>query len=209
MLRNSVVLCLVTGCLSFQSITRNDSPAGWEKISTAGPDSSFHFHLPLSHPQKGLDEVEQLTLNAANPNSIDYGRWASPNKVRELLAPTTETTQAVHAWLTGCGVLSTEMDTSSGDSWDIHARVAHVECLFSTKIFKFRSGHSEINAAWGNMSLPLAVHNHCAIPSRDLKFSFTRTSPTQTSPPTKRSNQTQYWKERQRNRLSTDTCISV
>lgn len=65
-----------------------------------------------------------------------YGQWYSPEEIRDLFAPATDTVNAVREWLESAGVAPHRITQSANKQWlQFDAEADEVESLFRTKYY--------------------------------------------------------------------------
>ena len=103
-----------------------------------------------------------LTENAvSDPRHARYGQHLTAGEVDELVKPTDETLDTVHAWLKAHGILPEHCTYSSAKDWvNIELDIATAERLLDTKfsVFKHEDGTQFMRTL--EWSLPTSLHSH-------------------------------------------------
>jgi tripeptidyl-peptidase-1 len=71
-------------------------------------------------------------MSVSDPTSPKYGQFLSNTEVHELLAPSQQTTDAIHTWLNSNGITATPA-TPNSDFLVADVTVAQAESLLATE----------------------------------------------------------------------------
>ena len=112
------------------------TPAGWSSLGPA-PRSQM-LELTFAVKQTNTDKLEAALMNAADPDSANYGAWLSNEAVHRLVAPAAASAAAVRAFLTANGVLDFADASPNGDFITAAVTVAQAEALLSTTYEAFQ-----------------------------------------------------------------------
>ncbi len=90
------------GCIlvaAAATITVSAVRPGWEVVGEADPSSRIQLTFAIKN--RNIDLLAAQTLRAADPRSLEYGRWLTMQDVATLTAPKPEHIAAVMAFLGG------------------------------------------------------------------------------------------------------------
>lgn len=86
-------------------------PRGWSKLADA--DASELIKLRIALEQPNVDLFEGTLTAISTPGTRQYGMHLKQDTLRELMAPTDESSAAVLAWLGEAGIDSSSIDDDS------------------------------------------------------------------------------------------------
>ncbi|EON95925.1 putative subtilisin-like protein [Phaeoacremonium minimum UCRPA7] len=122
--------------------------------------------------QQNLHRAEEFISEVAHPESPNYGKHWSPEKIIETFAPKKEAVDAVMEWLESEGISSSRVKQSASKNWlSFNATVREVEHLLKTEyhIYKhFSSGHSHV--ACDKYHVPEHLKEHIDIVTPTVHF---------------------------------------
>lgn len=112
--------------------TFNPEARGWRLARRMEGDAVLPVKIGLA--QRNLDTIEDLLLSVSHPDSPDYGKHWSVDKIVDHFAPATETINAVVDWLMQSSVEWSRLRFSPSKSWlQVNMTVAEVEELLKTE----------------------------------------------------------------------------
>jgi len=77
-----------------------NSPANWVKHDSVPASSNFvELAIMLSIPQEKFNHLENELLTRSSPNHSNYGNWLSNDEVHEIVAPNTESVDAISEFM--------------------------------------------------------------------------------------------------------------
>lgn len=114
----------------------NSIPEGWEQVSAASPLQLLN--LRLSFAPADASTLEQLILNIATPANSLYGKFLSPEKLKEHTAPSSAAYDAVISWLTEQNLASDAIQ-NDGSSLAFQIPVEQAEKMLQTQFHNYRS----------------------------------------------------------------------
>ena len=131
--------------------TFNPEARGWRLTRRMEGDAVLPVKIGLA--QRNLDSIEDLLMTVSHPDSPDYGKHWSVDKIVDHFAPATETVNAVVDWLMQSGVERSRLRLSSSKGWiQVNMTVAEVEELLKTEYHVYedddgaeRVGCSQVN----------------------------------------------------------------
>jgi len=78
--------------------------------------------------------MEEFLMDVSHPESPNYGKHWSAEKVADMFAPSKESVEAVRAWLHSSGFHPERVKLSPGRNWvDVNATTAEVEALLEAE----------------------------------------------------------------------------
>lgn len=117
------------------------TPVGWTSL---GPASRTHkLELTFAVKQTNTAKLEAALMNAADPDSPNYGSWLSNDAVHKLVAPAQASVDAVRSFLTANGVVDFADATPNSDFITAAVTISQAEALLSTtyEAFQHTNGH--------------------------------------------------------------------
>lgn len=118
------------------------APGGWTSL---GPAPRAHkLELTFAVKQTNTAQLEAALMNAADPDSPNYGAWLSNNAVHQMVAPAPASVDAVRAFLVANGVVDFADATPNGDFITAAVTIPQAEALLSTtyEAFQHIDGHT-------------------------------------------------------------------
>ncbi|KAI1422464.1 tripeptidyl-peptidase 1 precursor [Xylaria sp. FL1777] len=132
-------------------------PRGWAKVKRAPADHVLNLQIGLK--QSNFAELEKHLYEVSDPAHSRYGQHLSADEVEELVKPTKETSDLVHEWLGGNGIVPSSYNAAK-DWITVTLPVGQIEKLLDTEyhIFEHKDGAKVVRApSW---SLPNHLHDH-------------------------------------------------
>ena len=102
-------------------------PAGWTKVGTPAEDDTLILQIALI--QQNLEELDARILAVSTPGNALYGQYMDGDAVAAMLAPSSDASPAVLAWLEGAGVTNAYSD---GANINFSTTVCTANALLST-----------------------------------------------------------------------------
>lgn len=133
-------------------------PSGWASQGSAPREQLLELTFAIK--QRNTDQLEAALMNAADPDSPNYGKWLSNEQVHALVKPTAESTSSVRGFLRKHGIQADDA-TPNGDFITASVSVAQAEELLQAEYHKFQhtpSGHEMHRCL--SYSLPASVAAH-------------------------------------------------
>ncbi|KAK2067280.1 hypothetical protein P8C59_001036 [Phyllachora maydis] len=150
-------------------------PRGWRRLGRASPHHLIRLQIGLA--QSNWDELERHLIEVSDPDHDRYGQHLSAGDVGELVRPTQETSDLVHAWLAAEGVASSALAHSAAGDWiTVSLPVRTVEHLLDTEYHTYEHGDGARVVRAPTWSLPRHLHAH--INTVQPTTSFLRARPT-------------------------------
>nr|POF27611.1 tripeptidyl-peptidase sed1 [Quercus suber] len=139
---------------------RDGHPIAWTKHSRA----EGHLLLPIriGLNQRNLEHGDRFLDDISDPDSPNFGKHWTAEKVANVFAPAKETSDRTLEWLESVGIHPSRIAHSTGRNWiEFTATVAEAESMFNTQYHRF--AHKETGAhrlACDEYSLPQSVRQH-------------------------------------------------
>lgn len=111
-------------------------PKGWEQISAPSPSQVLNLRLLMAPAD--ANALEQLILNIATPGHSLYGKFLSPEKLKEHAAPSSAASEAVTSWLTGNNLASDAIQ-NDGSYLTFQLPVEQAEKILQTQFYNYKS----------------------------------------------------------------------
>ncbi|KAF5333533.1 hypothetical protein D9611_002703 [Ephemerocybe angulata] len=135
-------------------------PRGWVKHAEAPADHTITLRIGL--PQPNFNVLEKHLYEVSDPEHERYGSHLSKEEVEELIAPHSESLDAVNNWLSSHGLQETDLVRSPAKDWvTIRVPVAFAEKMLDTKYNVWKhtaSGDTLVRTT--SWSLPKELHQH-------------------------------------------------
>ncbi|CZR58556.1 related to serine protease [Phialocephala subalpina] len=148
---------------------RTVPPANWKRHTRLHPESVFPMRIGLS--QQNLHRAEEFINQVSHPESADYGKHWSAQKVAETFAPSADTVSAVKEWLHTSGIALDRVRMTQSRNWlTFNATAEEAERLLQTEyhLYKAESGH--IHVACDDYSVPEHLTKHIDIITPTVHF---------------------------------------
>ncbi|KAI1173492.1 tripeptidyl-peptidase 1 precursor [Nemania sp. FL0916] len=132
-------------------------PRGWSKVARAPADQVMHIQIGLK--QNNFAELEKQLYEVSDPAHPKYGQHLSVDDVEELVKPTKQTSDLVHAWLGDNGIVPTSY--SAAKDWiTVALPISDIERLLDTEYHIFEHADGSKVARAPSWSLPSHLHTH-------------------------------------------------
>jgi tripeptidyl-peptidase-1 len=148
---------------------RSAPPPNWSMASRLHPAATFPVRIGLT--QQNLHRAEEFINQVAHPESKDYGKHWSAQKIADTFAPSMETFDAVKSWLSASGIELSRVKLSTSRNWmTFKATASEAERLLKTEyhLYNHDSGHRHI--ACEQYSLPSHLTEHIDIVTPTVRF---------------------------------------
>jgi tripeptidyl-peptidase-1 len=131
---------LAAQCLGSHVIheKRHETPKTWMKGTRLDLNDIFNVRIGLA--QSNLDSSHELLMDVSDPNSPNYGKFWTGQKVIDTFAPSNDTVSTVQNWLEGSGIESSRIIVSKNKAWMMfNATVSEAEQLFHAEYYEFEN----------------------------------------------------------------------
>ena len=102
-------------------------PSGWTHIGAPAGDDTMILQIALT--QQNLDQLDAKIMAVSTPGSASYGKYMEAEDVAALLAPSSDASPAVLAWLKDAGITNAFSD---GANVNFSTTVSTANSLLST-----------------------------------------------------------------------------
>ncbi|KAI9737674.1 MAG: hypothetical protein M1818_005678 [Claussenomyces sp. TS43310] len=161
---------------------RTKIPANWRRTAKLHPKSTVPMRIGLT--QSNLDKGEELLLDISHPDSPNYGKHWSPQRIAEAFAPTEEAIEAIGKWLEESGI--TDFKQSKGLNWiDAEVTVEEAERLLQTTYHEYEHASGKKHVACEHYSVPEEIQEYIDIIVPTLHFDAKVEQPKKRSIPSK------------------------
>ncbi|KAF8526061.1 subtilisin-like protein [Hysterangium stoloniferum] len=138
---------------------RDSLPFNW--VKSHKPDPSLVFPVRIGLKQENIDKLETFLNEISHPESSRYGQHWTPDQIAETFAPTAETIDRVHKWLTSSGIAADRVIKGKNKAWvKFNATVKEMEKLLDCEYMVYRHGSGTEHIASTSYSLPENLHSH-------------------------------------------------
>lgn len=139
---------------------RDGQPHAWQKRHRAVADQVLPIRIALK--QRNLDNAASYIYDVADPNSPNFGKHWSAEKVANTFSPHPETKDSVMNWLVESGIDRSRLSLSTGHNWvQFDGTVQEAEQLFSTEYWHYQHTTSGgLRLACDHYSLPEHIQQH-------------------------------------------------
>ncbi|RYC54461.1 hypothetical protein CHU98_g11749 [Xylaria longipes] len=139
---------------------RDGEPHLWRKRDRATSSQVLPIRIGLR--QRNLENAESYIYEVADPDSPNFGKHWSAEKVANTFSPSAETKDAVMNWLVDAGIQRHRLTLSKGHNWvEFDGTVKEAETLFATEYWHYQ--HVEnggLRLAVDAYSLPKHIQEH-------------------------------------------------
>ncbi|KAJ7784651.1 peptidase S8/S53 domain-containing protein [Mycena metata] len=150
---------------------RSHLPAGWSRVRRHAQDAVLPLRFGLTQSNVEMSTLERLLNDVSHPESVNYGKHWTPERVAEHFAPTEEAVHAVTSWIVGSGLPQERVRVSKTKGWVmVNASVAETEKLLNTQyhVYKHKSGKEHV--ACEAYHLPAHIVPHVALVTPSIDF---------------------------------------
>ncbi|KAG6861867.1 hypothetical protein C0995_011164 [Termitomyces sp. Mi166 len=134
-------------------------PRGWSKRST--PPADHKIVLRLGLPQPNFHVLETHLYEVSDPYHPRYGAHLSKEEVDALVAPHTDSIDAVNDWLGSHGIQDSDITRSSAGDWvTITLPVHMIEKMLDAKYYIWEHDDGNTIVRTTSYSLPEHLHDH-------------------------------------------------
>jgi tripeptidyl-peptidase-1 len=148
---------------------RAEPPPNWLRHSRLHPAVIFTVRIGLT--QQNLHRAEEFINQVAHPESPNYGKHWSAQKIAGTFAPSTEAVDAVKSWLSESGIELSRVKMSKSRNWLVfNATASEAESLLKTEyhLYNHNSGHRHV--ACEQYSIPSHLTEHIDIVTPTVHF---------------------------------------
>ncbi|KAE8553578.1 hypothetical protein EYB25_004960 [Talaromyces marneffei] len=114
----------------------NSVPSGWEQVAPASPTQVLNLRLSLASAD--TDNFLNTVLGLSTPGHASYGKFLSPEQLKDLIAPASAASNAVTSWLEA-QIQSANAIQNNGNWLAIQLSVEQAEDLLQTKFYDYKS----------------------------------------------------------------------
>ncbi|KAE8443691.1 hypothetical protein EG329_001463 [Mollisiaceae sp. DMI_Dod_QoI] len=148
---------------------RSAPPANWKRHTRLDPESAFPIRIGLA--QQNLHRAEEFINQVAHPESADYGKHWSAQKVAETFAPSPETISAVKEWLYTSGIALDRVRMTQSRNWlTFNATANEAERLLQAEYHLYKADSGHIHVACDEYSIPEHLAEHIDIITPTVHF---------------------------------------
>ncbi|PPQ71894.1 hypothetical protein CVT24_006868 [Panaeolus cyanescens] len=151
-----------------------ETPRGWAFKAEAPANHVFPMRIGLK--QNGIDDLIANLMEISDPSHSRYAQHLTKEEAEALVAPHSDSVEAVEAWLNHHGVDTESMHRSSAGDWiTIHVSVEQAERMLNTKynVYHHPTSGEEVVRTMG-YSLPSELHAHIDVVAPTTYFGTTR-----------------------------------
>lgn len=142
-------------------------PRDWLDVGSAAKDEVIHLQIGLKQRNEGV--VEQHLLEISDPSHERYGQHLSAAEVDEIVTPSDETVELVHAWLAEHGVEDVVVHPAK-DWISVVVPIEKAESLLRTSYKTFRHADGTTMSRAPEWSLPAHLHEHIDVVQPTTSF---------------------------------------
>lgn len=152
---------------------RNSLPPGWSHGRKRKLDSTSTFPLRVNLKQSNTAQLSEFLNDVSHPESPNYGKHWTPERVASTFAPSNETVQVVRRWLTGpegnIGGHRIKLAPSRG--WiELNVTVEEAERLLNTEYHLYTHKTGVRHVACTSYHLPEYVAPHVDVITPSVHF---------------------------------------
>lgn len=138
---------------------RDGEPAQWQKRDRAHPKQSLPVRIGLK--QANLDRAHEYIMDVSDPESPNFGKHWSAEKVANTFMPAKESTDTILEWLADHGVDPSRLSFSTGRNWiEFDSPVHEVESLLNTNYHYYEHQEGGFRVACDEYHVPHHVSKH-------------------------------------------------
>ncbi|KAH6712325.1 peptidase S8/S53 domain-containing protein [Leptodontidium sp. MPI-SDFR-AT-0119] len=131
--------------------------------------------LSIGLTQRNLERGYELLMDVSHPESSNYGKHWSMQKIKETFAPSVETITAVKQWLIESGIAHERIQSSKSLTWlKVNATVEEAESLLKTEYFIYTNANTgKDHLACDDYSVPASIRHHIDLITPTIHFDAT------------------------------------
>jgi tripeptidyl-peptidase-1 len=150
----------------------SEAPTPWTLKTGAQVDGSQRLKLRIHLKNQNMESFHQKVYDVSTPDHPDYGRHLSRVELRDMLAPSQQSYDAVQKWLKEHGL--SDKATIENDWVIIDGTVGNAAELLQAKYQLFENKASgKVTARTLVYSLPASLHAHIDMVAPTIKFGST------------------------------------
>ncbi|TFK31356.1 subtilisin-like protein [Crucibulum laeve] len=148
---------------------RSRTPAGWTHHRRH--ESSAMLPLRFGLKQSNMDRLEEFLYDVSHPESPNYGNHWTPAQIQEKFAPSSESIDAVRAWLVEAGIPLDSVRLSPSKAWiEAKVTVEDAERLLKTEYHVYQHESGKKHIACDSYHLPSHISSHVDIVTPSIHF---------------------------------------
>lgn len=149
---------------------RSDVPSGWSHVGKHNPSSVLPLRFGLT--QSNIENIEELLLDIADPESPNYGNHWTPSRVAATFRPSEDTIRTVRNWLIRSGIDKDRIKVSHQRTWiELNATVEEAERLLQTEYNVYEHHTGMRHVACQSYHLPTHIVPHVDLVTPTIDFS--------------------------------------
>ncbi|KAK3680269.1 hypothetical protein LTR78_000647 [Recurvomyces mirabilis] len=139
---------------------RDGHPHAWDKHARAERSTILPVRIGLK--QQNLEHGDRFLADISDPESANFGKHWSAEKVANMFMPHPDTSDKVMEWLTSSGIDTSRLSHSKGRNWiEFDATVDEAENLLKTQYHTYKDkATGGYRIACDEYSLPSSVRKH-------------------------------------------------
>ena len=152
----AVAPCPTNGHLVLEELPQ--TPQGWRQGASVSAAERLHFRIALK--QRNAFAFEQHVVDISTPDHAKYGQHMNNDELNAMLRPSRDTTVAIQSWLTGEGVLASDIQ-DKGDWINFYVSAGEAERMLNTRFHHYTHagrGLNEIRTL--HYSVPPQLHEY-------------------------------------------------
>lgn len=159
----------------------------WTKGARVSGDAVLPVRIGLR--QSSLENAYAHLIDVSSPDSPNYGKHWSAEKVIETFKPSDDTIDAVREWLESSGIAPARITHSDNKGWfAFHATNAEMEALLHTQYYEFEDSVSGgVMPACDAYHVPAKIQEHIDYITPGIKLLAPSSKPNSSNPRKKRS----------------------
>ncbi|KAJ7353612.1 peptidase S8/S53 domain-containing protein [Mycena albidolilacea] len=150
---------------------RTNIARGWFRVGRRAPPAAL-LPLKIGLKESNIEKLHDRLLDVSHPDSENYGKHWTPEKVKTYFRPSEESVSAVIEWLEEAGVERARIELSKGDNW-VQVKdfsVAEAERILDTEYHVYQHTHGDTRLACSAYSVPAHVQHHIELITPTLHF---------------------------------------
>ncbi|KAI2634469.1 peptidase S8/S53 domain-containing protein [Xylaria nigripes] len=149
---------------------RDGAPTHWTRVSGATGDTPLDLRIALK--QNNLERAAEFMRDVSHPESKNFARFWSPERVAAEFASSEEAINDTVHWLLQMGVPSTRIAPSAGRNWIKvkNSTVAEAEKLLQTTYSMYQDNEGTSLVACESYSVPSSIQKHIDFVAPTIQF---------------------------------------
>ncbi|KAG0651511.1 Sedolisin-A [Hyphodiscus hymeniophilus] len=154
---------------------RETASERWSRRSDIKLNRDALIPMSFGLTQRNLDNGFEFLMDVSHPESKNFGKHWSMDKIADTFAPSTETLEAVKTWLKESGIEDDRLTVAKGRNWvKVELTVGEAESLLRTEYHVYTNTQTgKEHLACSDYSVPAHITEHIDFITPTIQFDAT------------------------------------